>query len=233
MKTANLNVTASSIARSQQYFNKLSLFFYDFLLYGVISRHAWGSSVRRLDAHYAKYATSNHLDVGVGTGFLLNRVVFDSATPRLALMDLSAACLAKTKHKVSRYSPATYVQNLLEPVRHKIAKFDSIGINYVMHCVPGSFKEKGIAFRHLQPLLAEDGILFGTTVLSEGVRKNLLARPFMWLMNYAGLFNNRQDNARDLKEYLETHFQLLQFEVVGVTAYFAVKNVNRSGHALS
>jgi hypothetical protein len=93
-----------------------------------------------------------------------------------------------------------------------------------MHCVPGSYKEKGIAFSHLQPLLTEHGVLFGTTVLSDGVRKNLLARPFMWLMNYLGVFNNRQDNARDLKGFLEMNFQLLEFEVIGVTAFFAVKN---------
>ena len=93
-----------------------------------------------------------------------------------------------------------------------------------MHCVPGNFKEKGIAFSHLQPLLTENGVLFGTTVLSEGVHKNLLAKPFMWLMNYLGVFNNHKDNARDLKDFLENNFQLVEFEVIGVTAFFAVKN---------
>src|SRR5687767_11187497 len=134
MKTADLEVTSSTIARSQRYFNRLSLFFYDFLLYGVISKYAWGSSIQRLDAHYKKYASSNHLEVGVGTGFLLNRVVFDTTAPRVGLMDLSSACLLKTKRKVSRYAPETYLQNLLEPIRHKAATFDSVAINYVMHC---------------------------------------------------------------------------------------------------
>ncbi|MFZ6757572.1 class I SAM-dependent methyltransferase [Undibacterium sp. Ji50W] len=224
MKTANQNLTTLKVERSQRYFNKVSLFFYDFILYGVISKYAWGSSIQRLDAHYKKYVSSNHLEVGVGTGFLLNRVVFDSTKPRLALMDLSPECLAKTKFKVSRYAPETYIQNLLEPVQHKMAKFDSIAINYVMHCVPGSFKEKGIAFSHLQPLLSEYGVLFGTSVLSEDVHKNLFAKPFMWLMNYLGVFNNRNDNARDLKDFLEKNFQVLDFKVVGVTAFFAVKN---------
>jgi Methyltransferase domain len=224
VNTANHDLTTRRVKRSQQFFNKGSLFFYDFLLYGVISKYAWGSSIQRLDSHYKKYVRHNHLEVGVGTGFLLNRVVFDSAHPRLALMDLSRECLEKTKRKVARYSPETYLQNLLEPIQHKIDKFDSIGINYVMHCVPGNFKEKGVAFTHLQALLSENGILFGTTVLSEDIHQNLLAKPFMWLMNSLGVFNNRGDNARDLNECLERHFQLIEFEVVGVTAFFAVKN---------
>jgi ubiquinone/menaquinone biosynthesis C-methylase UbiE len=224
VNAASHDVTDRRIRRSQQFFNKVSLFFYDFLLYGVISKYAWGSSIQRLDSHYGKYLRDNHLEVGVGTGYLLNRAEFDSAHPRLALMDLSRECLEKTKHKVARYAPDTYIQNLLEPIQYEIDKFDSIGINYVMHCVPGSFREKGVAFAHLQPLLSEKGVLFGTTVLSEGVQKNLLAKLFMWLMNALGVFNNRSDNARDLKECLQSRFQVIEFEIVGVTAFFAVRN---------
>ena len=90
------------VEKSQLYFNKLSLFFYDVILYGVISRHAWGASIARLDAHYA---SANHLEVGVGTGFLLNRIRFPGQ-PRLALKDLSTACLETTRRKVARYAPA-------------------------------------------------------------------------------------------------------------------------------
>ncbi len=215
-------IAAMKTERSQQYFNKLSLFFYDALLYGVISKYAWGSSTARLDAHYARYASANHLEVGVGTGYLLNRVRFP-ATPRLALMDLSQECLSATARRVARYAPACHVQNILEPVTARIAPFDSISVNYVMHCVPGDFTKKGIAFVHLAALLAPGGTLFGTTVLSRDVPKNLLARPFMWLMNALGVFNNRADSASDLKASLSAHFHVLQFDIVGVTAFFAVK----------
>jgi hypothetical protein len=218
-------LAAKKTRRSQQYFNKLSLIFYDFILYGVVSKYAWGTSIQRLDAHYKKYASSNHLEVGVGTGYLLNRIVFDSARPRLALMDLSVACLDKTKRKLSRYAPETYIQNLLEPLQQTIPAFDSISINYVMHCVPGSFKEKGIAFAHLKPLMSQDGVLFGATVLSQQVSKNVLAVAAMWLLNFLGVFNNRKDNAQDLKGCLDENFQVIEFEVIGVTAFFAVRHL--------
>lgn len=214
---------SQEVARSQRYFNPFSLLIYDAVLYGVISKFAWGSSIGRLDAHYRKYASSNHLEVGVGTGYLLDRVRFESTAPRLALMDLSASCLEKTRQKVARYAPEVYTQNLLEPIAHSPAPFDSIGINYVMHCVPGSFAEKGIAFRHLTTLLSDHGVLFGTSVLSESVNKNLLARPFMWLMNAMGVFNNRRDNATELKTALEACGKLVYFEIVGVTAFFALR----------
>lgn len=228
MPVQDQHLVQLQIARSQQYFNKLSLFFYDAILYGVISRFAWGSSIARLDAHYARHASGNHLEVGVGTGFLLDRVRFPSPL-RLVLMDLSAECLDKTARKVARHAPATCTQNILQPVAHRLAPFDSIAINYVMHCVPGSFAEKGIAFQHLGALLAPGGTLFGTSVLSKDVRKNLLARPFMWLMNALGVFNNTRDSAAGLEAQLRAHFEVLEFGVTGVTAFFAVRP--RSGPA--
>jgi SAM-dependent methyltransferase len=161
--------------------------------------------------------------VGVGTGYLLDRVGFPSSAPRLALMDLSEACLERTSRKLARHTPEVYVQNLLEPIQHEVARFDSIAVNYVMHCVPGDFSEKHVAFLHLGTLLKQDGVLFGTTVLAQGVKKNLLATPALWLLNAIGLFNNRCDNAQDLEHVLRKHFNVVEFEVVGVVAFFAVK----------
>ncbi|HEX7643266.1 MAG TPA: class I SAM-dependent methyltransferase [Burkholderiaceae bacterium] len=215
---------AVRVKRSERFFNNLTLPIYDLVLYGLISRHAWDMTTARLDAHYQRYTLSNHLEVGVGTGYLLDRVEFPSGPTRLALMDLSEPCLAKTARRVARHAPEIYVQNLLEPMRHQPTPFDSIALNYVMHCVPGNFMEKHVAFQQLATLLGPHGVLFGTTVLGAGVRKNWLARPAMWLLNAIGLFNNRQDSARDLERFLRAHFQVLEFDVVGVVAVFAVRH---------
>jgi len=59
--------------------------------------------------------------------------------------------------------------------------------------------------------------------VSLGVNTNMLARPFMWLMNALGVFNNRRDNAQELKACLEGGAKLIEFEIVGVTAFFAIK----------
>jgi ubiquinone/menaquinone biosynthesis C-methylase UbiE len=216
-------INDTKVIRSQRYFNKTSLAVYDLVLYGFISNYAWGTSIRRLDSHYQQYVSSNHLEVGVGTGYLLSRIQFPDPAPRLALMDLSTACLEKTANKLARYEPEIYVQNLLEPIRHTMRPFDSISINYVLHCVPGDIALKCQALLQLRSLLAPDGVLFGTTVLSKGVSKNMLARPAMWFLNALGVFNNRDDDLIELQTFLSTHFQVCELEVVGVTALFSVK----------
>ena len=175
-------------ARAQKYFSRPFLLVYDLCLYGVISRWLWRVPTRQLDALYMRHISNNHLEAGVGTGYLLNRVQFTQARPRVALMDLNASCLRKTQRRVARYAPESYIQNLLLPVHHPIAAFDSIAINYVLHCVPGAFPVKGQVFEHLLPLLQPGGTLFGSTVLGQGVQKNLLARGFMALMNKLGVF---------------------------------------------
>lgn len=223
MNNSVLELSTAKVMRSQRFFNKASLFIYDFILYGFISKYAWGSSLQRLDAHFQKYVSSNHLEVGVGTGYLLDRIKFSTPNPRLALMDLSLPCLEKTRHKVSRYSPEIYVQNLLEPMQHGILPFESISINYVLHCVPGDINQKCQALIQLKTLLKPDAVLIGTTVLSKDASKNLLARPFMWFLNFLGVFNNSEDGAIDLENFLKTNFQVVEFDVVGVTAFFAVK----------
>ncbi|MCX4026076.1 class I SAM-dependent methyltransferase [Endozoicomonas sp. SM1973] len=212
------------VEKSQKYFNKLSLFFYDWILYGIISKYAWGCSTIRLDEHYRNYISNNHLEVGVGTGFLLNRVKFQSGDVRLGLMDLSQSCLQKTAKKVARYQPEIYQQNLLEPITNPIEPFDSISINYVMHCVPGGFKEKGIVFKHLKSLLNENGALFGTTVLFQGVPKGLFAKLVLAIMNKLGVFNNKHDSLEELRDCLSSNFSHVDLQVEGCTAVFVVKS---------
>jgi Methyltransferase domain len=213
----------SKLIKSQRYFNRFTLLFYDFILYGFISKHAWGCPTKTLDAHYASHITANHLDVGVGTGYLLDRVTFPSATPRLALMDLSKSCLTKTLTRLARYKPESYGQNILEPITLDIKKFDSICINSVMHCIPGSFKEKGIAFHHLKSLLNDGGVLFGTTVLAKGINKNGLSTIFMKLFNKLGVFINNDDSLSDLTEALQRYFQHVDISVEGSTAIFSAR----------
>lgn len=222
----NLTITDNTLPqliKSQRYFNRVTLAFYDLFLYGFISNYVWGCNPKLLDAHYAKHISGNHLDVGVGTGYLLNRVSFPNTKPRLALMDLSPSCLTKTANRLARYNPETYQQNILQPIALGINKFDSIGINSVMHCIPGSFKDKGIAFQHLKTLLNDNGVLFGTTVLAKGVKPNWLARYFLKFFNFIGVFINHEDSLDELTEALNKHFKNVEISVEGSTAIFVAR----------
>lgn len=223
MPTPDQQQATRQLQTSQRYFNRLSLQFYDLVLYHFVSKHAWGCSTALLDAHYAQHVSANHLEVGVGTGYLLDRVRFPTSAPRLTLMDFSSSCLEKTGKRVARYQPQGVRQNILEPVTAELGKFDSIAINYVLHCVPGNFREKGIAFAHLKPLLSEGGVLFGSTVLAKGVPLNPLAKGLLWLFNAIGVFINRDDSLEDLAAALKQNFAEVDWKVVGCTAVFAAR----------
>ena len=58
--------------------------------------------------------------------------------------------------------------------------------------------------------------------MGGGFEEKGVAFLYLWLMNSLGIFNNRGDNADDLKAYLEKHFQLTEFESMSV-ALFAVR----------
>lgn len=90
-----------------------------------------------------------------------------------------------------------------------------------MHCVPGDFTQKGIAFKHLAGLLKPNGQVFGCSVLSLHVEKNWLAKAAMAFLQISGIFNNQQDNAADLTAALDEYFVDVKVEVKGPTAVFS------------
>ena len=149
-------------------FNDRTLKHYDWLLEFTCNR-IWRCSIERTQELYRRHLSSNHLEVGVGTGYFLDRIRFPNPRPRLALLDPNPYCLRHTEMRLSRYSPEVYRANALAPIELGARGFDSIAINYVLHCMPGTLPEKGIAFANLKPLLNPGGVLFGSTVLREGV----------------------------------------------------------------
>jgi hypothetical protein len=88
----------------------------------------------------------------VGTGYFLDRSCFPDPEPRLALLDLNRHCLKHTEARSARHAPEVYRANALAPIELGVRCFDSIAINYVLHCMPGSLPEKEIAFANLKPL---------------------------------------------------------------------------------
>ena len=138
-------------------------------------------------------------------------------------MDLNAHCLEAAGRRVARYQPETYRANVLEPLSPSIKKFDSIGLNYLLHCLPGTIQTKGAVFRHLKPLLNPGGVMFGATLLHEGVQRNWAARRLMALYNSKGIFSNVQDDVEGLKRMLAQHLSGVRVEIVGCVALFSGK----------
>jgi ubiquinone/menaquinone biosynthesis C-methylase UbiE len=202
-------------------FSKPALALYDALVLHLVCRHAWLCPNQRVLAAYARHATANHLEVGVGTGYFLDSVAFPAARPRVALLDLNANCLERTARRIARYAPEVHRADVLAPIRLDAARFDSLCANYVLHCLPGGMAAKERAIGHLAALLNPGRTLFGATLLHEGVPRSGLARVLMRLFNATGTLSNRGDSVEGLREALEKHLDQVQIEIVGCVALFS------------
>ncbi len=194
--------------------------FYDWWVLGFSNRWLWRCPTQRLLAHMNAYVSDNHLDVGVGTGYFLDRCRFPTAQPRLALLDLNPHCLQHAAKRVARYQPTTHQASILEPIACDAAPFASISLNYVLHCLPGTLAEKGVVLDHLLPLLAPGGALFGSTLLGRDVPLNWPARRLMARYNRQGIFSNTTDDLASLHVELSRCFSDVRIETVGCVALF-------------
>ncbi|MCX5991563.1 MAG: class I SAM-dependent methyltransferase [Chloroflexi bacterium] len=201
-------------------YNRALLSIYDLFVLGFLCRFMWKCPSRHLLELYNQHVTSNHLDVGVGTGHFLDHCKFPSDTPRIALIDLNTNSLDVTEKRLSRYAPVTYCRDALEPINIDAEPFDSAAINGLLHCLPGTILTKSVVFDHLKPLLNPGGVIFGCTILNNGVKKS---RPAQWTMNSLNrrkVFTNLEDDLQDLREELSKRFRDNEVKVIGCMALF-------------
>jgi hypothetical protein len=216
-----MTITEQQVKAGQAVYSKSMLTLYDWLVLRFSNRLIWRCPSKHMLALYNRHVTANHLDVGVGTGYFLDRCRFPHDHPRLALMDLNLNCLHAAGRRVARYRPEIYRTNVLDPVDRNISPFDSISMTYLLHCLPGKIKTKTAVFHHLKPMLNPKGIVFGATLLSEGVSRSAAAKRLMAFYNSKGIFTNDQDDLQGLRAVLSEHFTNVTTDVVGCAALFS------------
>ena len=202
-------------------YTQFVLSIYDPLVIDFENPFVWKCPSPLLLEHYNRHVSGNHLDVGVGTGYFLDHCRFPSDDPAIALMDLNPNCLRYTSARLRRYRTTTYLADVLEPINFDLPTFDSIGLNYLLHCLPGNLSYKGRVFSNLKPFLNSGGVLFGTTFLGQGVEFNRLGGLFFRVYNAVRVLNNRNDNLADLEEALERNFAKYSVHTLGCAAFFA------------
>lgn len=216
-----MTITAEQIEAGQAVYTRNTLRAYDFVVLAVSNQFIWKCPSRRIEEYYRAHVTANHLDVGVGTGYFLDRGQFPSPAPRVALMDLNQSALDYASRRIARYMPEMYRRNVLAPICLDADKFDSVGINYLLHCIPGSIESKAAALDHLKALMNPNAVLFGSTLLQSGVPHSWLAKRLMSAYNKKGIFSNRHDDLEGLKRALSQRFRDVSVEVVGCAAIFS------------
>jgi len=213
--------TYEQVEAGQAVYTKNTLSFYDFIVLNVSNSYVWKCPSSLLEAHYNANVSSNHLDVGVGTGYFLDHCHFPSDHPRVALMDLNQNSLEFTAKRLARYQPETYQQNVLEEISTPIRSFDSVSTNYLLHCVPGAIAYKAVLFDHLKSIMNPGARIFGSTILHTGVERNGLAKMLMAFYNKVGIFSNTQDSLEELTGALSQRFEKVTIQVVGCVALYS------------
>src|SRR5579871_893066 len=113
------------------------LAFYDFLIMRVLSPIVWRCDIRHFSDLYTAWMSRNHADVGVGTGYFLDRCRYQPGEVRIGLFDLQQNCLDYTARRLARFQPETYRRDAMQPLGIEGEGFDSIALGGILHCIPG------------------------------------------------------------------------------------------------
>jgi hypothetical protein len=200
---------------------------YDRLVLGAYCRFFWRCPAQHLLELYNQHVSANHLDIGVGTGYFLDRCTFPvrrepcrTVRPRLALLDLNRNSLHKSARRLRRYEPEVYHWNVLELDQLHAPPFDSVGLANLLHCLPGTMQTKRAVFEHARAMLNPGGVVFGATMLYQGVELRWWMRRHLDLNNALGTMCNKQDDLAGLERNLEEVFATSSIRVVGSEALF-------------
>jgi ubiquinone/menaquinone biosynthesis C-methylase UbiE len=231
---------SKDVEAGQAIYTKPVLMIYDWWVLGFSNSFIWQHPTRHLVDLYQTYTTHNHLDIGVGTGYFLDKCELDkhelAFNTRLALMDLNPNSLAAAAKRLERFQPETYQVNILEPLTKSVAqpipKFSSISANYLLHCLPGGIYDKAIVFNNIANLLQPRGHVFGATLLGKGQPMGSTARKLMDIYNRKGIFCNREDDEQGLQDVLNAYFEKVIINVHGCLAVFVAHGIKEPGASL-
>jgi hypothetical protein len=213
---------ATAIAAAHAIYAPFMLSFYDRLVHGFSNRFAWHCPTERLLDLYRNNLAGHHLEAGVGTGFFIDRA--DRAMfKQLTLLDINRHCLARSAQRLARYHPLLCEANLFAPVAIELEPVDSVGLTYVLHCLPGRMAEKLKAIDHLRPLMNERAVLFGATILGRGILPNAAARSLLRLYTAKGVSNNLEDDLAALSDGLNARFNQVNIETSRCVALFRAR----------
>jgi SAM-dependent methyltransferase len=191
------------VQAGQAVYTPWTLWAYDAFVLGFSNRFLWRCPTPRLLELYRRNVGAQHLDIGVGTGYFLDKTAWPVAQPEITLMDLNPHSLEAAARRIARYRPRAIIGNALQPLTVK-GPFSSVGLNYLLHCLPGTLREKSVVFDHLRPALAP-----GARVMDFYNRKSIFA--------------NASDSFASLERELRARFADVQLTRHGAVALFEAR----------
>lgn len=215
----------AALPRGSTVYSKSSLRIYDFLVHFFSNRFIWRCPARHIIDHYSANLTSNHLEIGIGSGKLFKKSAADAEFDRLVIADVNPECLEFATSSLQEWNPETWKVNLINPAEEfeRVGQFTSIGLNYVLHCLPATMSEKlAICDRLIDKCLCDGGVLFGST-LFPNQNSRWLSKRLMGFYNRKGVFTNEADSSESFKEWCADRGRDYSFFAIGCVGFFSIR----------
>ncbi len=218
-----MSAVEDPIHAGQAVYTPLTLKLYDWAVLGLSNHFLWGCPTRELRAMYDRNVSGDHLDIGVGTGYFLDKAAWPVPKPKITLVDINPHSLSAAAKRIRRYAPTSLAANILDPnaipTRH-----DSVGLCYLLHCLPGAMEQKAATvFDNVLAALRPAGRLFGATILQGDAPRSRAAQTLMDFYNHKGIFCNSADTFEALEEALSARFSGVKIELQGAVAVFEAR----------
>ena len=189
---------------------------YDYFVNNLNCKYVWNCNQNIIKDLYKNNLSKNHIEIGPGTGYFLKQNQFDS----LYLLDInndilndSFKNLKNNSKKIVKINKNIFNKNN----QIKINNVNSIGLSYVLHCVPNTLD---ISLNYLvNNLNKKDVTLFGSTVIPTNT--HILASSELFFLNKLGIFNNLNHNLEQLKNFSKNYDH--EINVVGNVLVFKIK----------
>ena len=204
--------------KGQRDFTPLALSFYDPFVLQFSAGWIWRCPLPRLLENYRWHIRPNHLDVGPGTGYFLEHAEL-AAGSEVTILDPNLNVLKHVAERLGGLEVTAVEADVLKPLPVK-GPFASVGMNLVLHCLPGPMVRKSAAIRNLARVLDPNGMFFGSTVLGDTGTHSWVARRMLDLYNGRGSFDNRGDSAEGVREILDASFEHVELDIAGSVAIF-------------
>ena len=218
---------AKALSDATKAYTRPVLGIYDAVIMGLLARPVWRCPATLFVNLYDALVSPNHAEIGVGTGYCLDHCRADIG--RLALIDLNPNCLDYASDRLRRHAPTTHVKNALEPMYVSGGAFDSIAVGGVLHCLPGSMRDKGRVFDNLRPVMKHDSVVFGYSLISDDGALGVAAKAARAALNRLRFVNNYTDTSDGLRRELAMRFDHYVVHRVGAVAFFIASQFSNTG----
>ena len=202
---------------------------YDFLIMRVLAPYVWQCPAHNFTGLYRDCMSRNHADVGVGTGYALDKCAYAPGEVRIGLFDLQSNCLEYTARRLARFAPEAYQCDAMKPIAVGADRFDSVALGGILHCIPGDMAEKGAVFDAIEPLMHSGAKVFGYTILNREIEKTWLSKVAYVVFENLKVINGPDDSASQLHRELANRFKFVEVKVIGCVALFVAHTPVETG----